>query len=240
MICSLKTSPNLKITAIISTSDNGKSTGIIRQAYNVPALGDIRKNLSSLTDDTNWLEHRFIGGFLDSHPTGNIWLLGLVQEYGMAEGIKKAHQLLNLSVHRVIPATSDVHDMVALLENETEIRGEWEIDKIGSPIKKLSLSHTVRADRDALNALREADMILVGPGTFYTSILSCFLIDDLCEAFRTSKAKKVYIANLVNHPLEQYKNFSLQKYLDEFEQHIGNIQFDMILAHNGNGIHESE
>lgn len=158
----------------------------------------------------------------------------------MTEGIKKAHQLLELSLHRVIPATTEVHDMVALLENNEEIRGEWDIDKISTPIKKLSLTRTVRAETDALDALREADMILVGPGTFYTSILSCFLIGEISEAFRTSRAKKVYIANLLNHPVEQYGDYTLQKYLDEFERHIGNIEFDTILAHNGNGVHESE
>ncbi len=107
--------------------------------------------------------------------------------------------------------------MVALLENGREIRGEWDIDKTDTPIKKLALSRTVHAETDALDALREADMILVGPGTFYTSILSCFLIDEISQAFRASKAKKVYIANLLNHPKEQYKNFTLQRYLDEFE-----------------------
>lgn len=225
----------MSITAIISTADNGKSTGIIRESYAVPALGDIRKNISALTPEADWLEYRFSGGFLDGHPTGNIWLLGLIKVYGMAGGINKAQELLNVSPHRVIPATAETHDLIALLENNEEIHGEWDIDKIVGPIQKLSLSIPVQATKEAMKALSQADMILVGPGTFYTSILSCFLIDEIADAFRLSKAKKVYIANLCNHPREQYQNYTLQKYLDEFERHIGHIQFDTILAHkNGN------
>ena len=240
LLKTLKEDQTLKLTAIISTSDNGKSTGVLRTAYSIPAIGDIRKNLAALSEIKNdWLEYRFVWDFLDGHPVGNLWLLGLIKKYWFWDGLQKAHQLLGIEKHRVLPATTKNHDMVALIKNDTEIKGEWDIDKITGHIKDLNLRPHVTANQDSLDAIMDADMILVGPWTFHTSIISCFLTGWIYEAFCVSKAKKVYIANLMKWT-EQYTSYTLQSYIDEFERIVGKIDFDTILAHNCHGIRDSE
>ena len=90
--------------------------------YEVPALGDIRKNLSSLAGKASiWTEYRFQHGFLDGHPVGNIWLLGLIEQYGVGEGLARAHEMLGIHVHRILPATEEIHDILVTLKNGERI-----------------------------------------------------------------------------------------------------------------------
>ncbi len=228
------------ITAIINTSDNGGSTGTIRHSYHVPALGDIRKNLSALTQKHSWLEHRFQEGLFAGHVIGNIWLLGLVEAYGFEEWINRAHEILEISKKRkIIPVTTTHHDII--LELSTGEKIEWESAILKTPqllwrVQNIHLFPETKPHRDILSVLETADIILLGPGTFYTSLVPCLLVPGVVETIKNAKAKKVYIANLENFPHESYKNYTLNAYLDDLEKYTGLSWFDLILAHNGSGI----
>lgn len=228
--------PTLQLSAIISTSDSGGSTGVLRQTYNVPALGDIRKNLSALSgESTLWTEYRFVHGFLDEHPVGNIWLLWLVEQYGFCEGLARAHEILNIKNNYIIPATADVHDILVTLKDGERILWENHIiahTHLSNQIESIELTPNVHAYHPALDALKKADVIIVGPGTFYTSLIPCLLPTGMLEWLTNSPAKKILIANAVNFPLGHCDGYDVDMYLREFSRLLGDISFDHILVHN--------
>ncbi len=137
----------------------------MRQTYDIPALGDIRKNLSALAGDTAlWTEHRFQHGFLDEHPVGNIWLLGLVEKYGFREGLTRAHEMLGVHENRIIPATEEVHDILVTLKDGERILGEDHIiaqTHLSNQIETIELTPRVHAFEPAMQALLQADVILI-------------------------------------------------------------------------------
>ncbi len=213
---------HIQLSAIISTSDSGGSTGVLRQSYDVPALGDIRKNLSALAGEKSlWTEHRFQHGFLDEHPVGNIWLLGLVEQYGFSEGLSHAHTMLGIYKNQIIPATEETHDILVTLKNGERILGEDHIiaqTHLSYQIETIELTPRVHASESALQALAQADMIVIGPGTFYTSLIPCLLPIGMIEALQTSPAKKVFIANAANFPIGHCDGYDVDMYLSELER----------------------
>ncbi len=232
--------PDIRISAIISTSDSGGSTGVLRQTYAVPALWDIRKNLSALTDGVGaWTEYRFQHGFLDEHPVGNIWLLGLVEQYGFSAWLSRAHEILGIRKHRIIPATEEIHDILVTLKNGEKILGEDHIiaqTHLAHQIATIELTPKVYAYKPALQVLKDADIIVIGPGTFYTSLIPCLLPIGMKEALQHSTAKKILIANAANFPAGHCDGYDVNTYLSEFDRLLGNISFDHILIHKNSWI----
>lgn len=233
-----------KISAIIATGDSGGSSWVIRESYPVPALWDIVKNLAALGGKwSKWLTYRYDTGFLSWHTAGNLWLLGLVQNYGFAEGIREAHRLLWYSHHEIIPVTGMTHDIMVQTMDGWITLGEWPIvqnQKLAHNIKRISLSPTVPASPEALEAITHADCIILGPGTLYTSLIACLLPQGIQEALSTSKAKKIYISNAANFPPGHCDNYKLSDYLDELKR-LGNYgNFDFILAHDGTNIKKND
>lgn len=226
----------IQLSAIISTSDSGGSTGVLRQSYAVPALGDIRKNLSALAgENALWTEHRFQHWFLDEHPVGNIWLLWLIEKYGFSEGLSRAHEMLGIHTNRIIPATEEIHDILVTLKNGERILWEDHIiaqTTISHNIDTLELTPKVQASRMALEALQQADMIVIGPGTFYTSIIPCLLPTDMLAAVQNSPAKKIFVANVANFPVGHCEGYDVDTYLSEFERLLGAVHIDSILVHD--------
>jgi uncharacterized cofD-like protein len=227
---------NIQLSAIISTSDSGGSTGVLRQSYEVPALGDIRKNLSALAgEDALWTEHRFQHWFLDEHPVWNIWLLWLVEKYGFSDGLSRAHEMLGVQTNRIIPATEEIHDILVTLKNGERILWEDHIiaqTNISHNIETLELTPKVQASKMAIEALKQADMILIGPGTFYTSVIPCLLPNGILEALQNSQAKKVFVANVANFPVGHCEGYDVDTYLSEFERLLGVVHIDTILVHD--------
>lgn len=232
--------PDIQLSAIISTSDSGGSTGVLRQSYDVPALGDIRKNLSALAgENALWTEYRFEHGFLDEHPVGNIWLLWLVEKYGFRDGIARAHEILGVVRHRIIPATEEIHDILVTLLDGERILSEGHIiaqKHLTNNIQSIELTPRPHAFPPAVQALQEADVILVWPGTFYTSIIPCFLPVGMIDAFQRSRAKKIYIANAANFPVGHCDRYDVDMYLSELARLLWEVTFDHILIHTTDGI----
>ncbi len=232
-----------KISAIIATGDSGGSSGVIRKSYDVPALGDIVKNLAALGGDSKrWLGYRHDTGFLAGHTSGNLWLLGLIETYGFEEGIKRAHILLSYTRHAVIPVTSMVHDIMVRTKNNEIIVWEWPIvqsQNLTRNIAEIALTPKVSASKDALEKILTADCIILWPGTLYTSLIACLLPDGILDAYKKSHAKKIYIANAANFPPGHCDGYSLDDYREEIQRFTGIAHFDHILAHDGSGIQEN-
>lgn len=235
--------PEWSIHAIVAMSDSGGSTGVIRDSYGVPALGDMVKNLAAVWGEKySWLTYRHSDGFLAGHTTGNLWLLWLIEQYGMKEWVQRAHSLLWYTQHQIIPTTEIPHDIQVKTQTNT-ITGEWSIiqcQNLSHAIEEIQLVPGVAASEEALKALKQADIIIIGPGTLYTSIIASLLPQGMSEAINTSKAKKIFIANAANFPPGHCDGYSLSTYLGELSRWWKVSDFTAILAHDGWGVPEKD
>ena len=193
----------LDLTAIVTVSDSGGSTGILRRAFNMPAMGDIRKCLVSLADDQSVLgslyQHRFENPEnFAGHSVGNLILTALYQMSGnFAAAVQQASELLKLS-GRVLPATEVPVTLCALYENGMIAQGESDVPKPGVRIDKVWLEPEAPIPAPGvIDALESADAIVIGPGSLYTSIIPNLLVGRLAGAIQSSRAIKIYICNLM-------------------------------------------
>lgn len=199
----------LDITAVVSMFDSGSSSGILRDEFGVLPPGDVRRCLLALSDGKRaeilreLFNYRFNGGTgLSGHSFGNLFLVALSSIYGGdIEAIRKASELLDLK-GKVLPVSLDKSDLHAILENGEEIIGETNIDipkHDGSVrIKKVFLDPPATLFEEANRAIREADLIIIGPGDPYTSVIPNLLVGGMSEALRESKGKKIVVVNLMS------------------------------------------
>lgn len=240
VLSGLKHLPNIELTAIVTMADDGGSTGVLRDEYGVLPPGDLRQCLVALSDEgmimRKLFNHRFDRGTLKGHSFGNIFISTLEQITGdLAHALDVASKILHVK-GRVLPVTFDKVALCAELHNGKILNGESEfmhyqlVSRYG--IKKIALQPRARANPKALAAIREADMIIVGPGKLYTSILPNFLVAGVAKAFVASKAKKVYVANLMSQQ-GHTDNFTVEGYVDELEHYIGTSGvFDVVHYNN--------
>jgi len=189
-----------ELSAIVTVADSGGSTGRLRKDYNIPAPGDIRNCIAALADSEELLkklfQYRFKEGELKGHAFGNIFLTALTKLTGnFLDAVRYSCQVLN-TVGEILPSTVESVHLVARFSDGSVVKGEDKIPeytkKTGYKIEKIWLEpENVKAPIDAVEAILNADFILVGPGSFYTSIIPNFLIEDIREAYKESKAKKV-------------------------------------------------
>jgi len=188
------------ITAIISTTDNGGSTGKLREAKNCIAYGDIRRCILSLANPNNLLsviaEQRFEdAGDLSNHALGNLILLGLSQVTKTpTQAIYWLCQLLEVQ-QAILPMSDQVTDLSATLHDGSQVNGECEIDALNELPNKLTLTNPVNAPEQAINAILEADFILMGPGSLLTSVLPVLLVDNIQTALKNTMATRIFIGN---------------------------------------------
>lgn len=216
------------LTAIVSMADDGGSTGMLRDEYGVLPPGDLRQCLVALSDADQVMRklftHRYQSGNLSGHNFGNIFISTLEQITGsLDKALEVAGQVLNIR-GRVIPVTLDKITLKAELKNGKILHGESEfmdyqlVSKYG--IKKIYLEPKGRANPKALLAIKEADVIVVGPGKLYTSLLPNFLVDGMKKAFISSRAKKVYVSNLMSFQ-GHTDDFTVSDYVNFLEKTIG-------------------
>ena len=224
----------VQITAVNSMADNGGSTGQLRKDFNVLPAGDIRRHLLALSDAPNWKKElwnfRFGGEVFDGghkgHNFANAFIGGLehiLKDYSKV--LKISHEFLEIKKHRALPATIEKTQLAAKLENGRMIFGESEIDipKKHNPklkIKKVYLKPKVKAYPPILKALKNADLIVIGPGDLYSSLLPCFLPKEMKNAIQKSNAKKILVCNTMNKSGET-NNFSVSDFADETEKYLG-------------------
>ena len=227
--------PIVDVAAIVTVTDDGGSSGRLRRENRILPPGDIRNCMVALSKDEALLsrlfQYRFhAGNGLVGHSFGNLFLAALTHVTGdFTEAIRVSSKVLAIR-GRIFPSTlSNVH-LVASLQNGRTVHGETRITASRAPIKKLGLSpRRVRPLPKAVEAIQEADLILLGPGSLYTSILPNLLIPEIAGAIAKSKAPRVYIANLMTQPGET-AGYALADHLRAIQKHVPRRVIDWVVA----------
>ncbi len=197
-----------RITAIVTVADDGGSSGVLRRELGVQPPGDIRNCLAALSTEqpllTRLFQYRFsAGGGLEGHSFGNLFLSALTAITGNLETAITASSRVLAVQGQVVPATTADVRLWAELENGQRIEGETAISHAPSPIVRLGcLPEKPPALPSALEAIANAELILLGPGSLYTSLLPNLLVPELVAAIQRSRAPKLYICNLMTQPGE--------------------------------------
>lgn len=201
--------PNLKgsITTITSMTDSGGSTGALRKEFEASAMGDIRRHLLALSDAEDWKKHLFNLRFAkelklgdhQGHNLGNVILVALEQYFGSFEKtLDFVHKFLSVR-GKCLPATLAKVQLYAKLKNGKVIKGEHLIEKAERKhgIKELWLEPKAKAYKKAVEAIKGADLIILGPGDLYSSIIAALLPEGILEALMTTKAKIIFNDNIL-------------------------------------------
>ena len=190
-----------RLTGIVTTTDNGGSTGRIRRAEGGIAWGDMRNCINQLIAEPSvasaMFEYRFSGnGELSGHNLGNLMLKALDHlSVRPLEAINLIRNLLKVDAF-LIPMSEQPVDLMAIDHEGHEVYGEVNIDQLARVPRELMLSPPVPTTREAIEAIAEADLILIGPGSFYTSLMPILLLDEMAKALRRTPAPMVFIDNL--------------------------------------------
>ena len=231
-----------RLTGIVTTTDNGGSTGRLRKSQECIAWGDLRNCLNQLVTEpsigSQLFEYRFTGrGELAGHNLGNLMLLALDNLcVRPLDAIRLISDMLHIAPS-LLPMSEHPTDLCAHTVCGDQILGEVSIDLLTTPPRALSLNPIVPATREAIDALSQADMIILGPGSFLTSIMPPLLLSEIAEAIRSSGAIVVFISNLVaeNGPAGKLTLSHQHRWLEE---RIGQGRIDAILAPEGHGAPE--
>lgn len=234
---------SLAVTAVVNMFDSGGSSGVLRDELGILPPGDIRRALAALADGDKGeilrelFNFRFNeGGSVNGHSFGNLFLAALAGVYGSdIEAIRKASELLDLK-GAVLPVSLDKSNLHAVLVDGTEVVGETNIDipqHDGSlRIERIYLDPPAQIFTDAADAIREADIVVMGPGDLYTSIIPNLLVAGMPEALRSSKAKIGVICNLMTKWGETH-GFSTSDMLREVARYSGIERFDFAICNIG-------
>ncbi|MFD0712191.1 uridine diphosphate-N-acetylglucosamine-binding protein YvcK [Paenibacillus sp. GCM10027626] len=237
MLRGLKEKP-LDITAIVTVADDGGSSGILRSELQIPPPGDIRNVLMALADVepllTEMLQYRFNSGTgLAGHSLGNLMLAAMTDIAGdFVTGVRELSRVLAVR-GRVLPAAGQAIVLHAEMEDGSIISGESNIPKAGMKIKRVFIEpEKVEPLQEAVEAVRDADAILIGPGSLYTSIIPNLLVPKLAESIVQSNAVKLFVCNVMTQPGET-DNYSVGDHLRAIHDHIGEHLFDYVIVNNG-------
>ena len=227
----------VSLTAVVSMADDGGSSKILREEFGILPPGSVRPALvalsnaeKSLADLWNFRFHE--GKGLNGHSFGNLFLTALSKQLGSFEkAIDQAGKILHIK-GRVIPSTLQDCHLVARLENGSMVRGEVNIDVPkhdgNIPIAQVWLDPPCKANPKAIQALKEADLIVIGPGDLFSSILPNFLVKGIRDTVRKSRAKKVYVCNLMTKFGETMK-FRAMDFVTTIEKYLGANTLDYVI-----------
>ncbi len=231
----LKDLKDIDLRAIVTVADDGGSTGRLRELYNIPAVGDIRNvlvSMSNVKNLNNLFNYRFKGDEdtdVMGHSLGNLILAALIEinDGSLPTAIKEMSHLLDVK-GKVIPSTLETVSLYARFKDGTITKGEANIPKVLKHIDKVYYDHEVSANKEAVCAILKADLIIYGIGSLYTSIMPNVIIKEINEALNKSSAKKVYFANAMTQRGETY-NYNLKEHVDAFRRH--NVPVDLLIKH---------
>lgn len=228
---------HVDITAVVTVADDGGSSGRLRNDMKMPPPGDVRNVLIALADTEplleNVLQHRFTNGDgLAGHSLGNLMLAALKEITGdFTQAIEEMSRVLAVR-GQVLPASSQDVVLMAEMTDGTIIRGESQIPKSGKKIRRVFL-HPPHPDphEEVLDAIAQADAIVIGPGSLYTSILPNLLVRGVAGAIRASESVKVYICNVMTQPGET-DGFTASDHVQAIYDHVGDRFFDTVVVNN--------
>ncbi len=225
----------MDITAIVTVTDDGGSSGRLRRDFDVLPPGDIRNCLVALSEDEALLsrlfQHRFQAGLgLKGHSFGNLFLTALTQLMGdFPAAVKACSDVLNVD-GRIYPATAANVSLEATLEDGTHVTGETRISKSRKRIRNIRLRpRRVKPMTDTLSAIAQADLITLGPGSLFTSVIPNLLVEGIASAIRRSPALKAYFVNLMWQPGETM-GFRASDHIQELNKHAGGKLIDCAIV----------
>ncbi len=237
LLSGLKQYP-VDITAIVSVCDDGKSTGILREEFNIPAVGDVRKVLVSLSETEPLVEKLFNYRFhttsdLNGHTVGNL-LLTAVQEItgNLSEGIEALSKVLNLK-GKVLPLTEDNVTLMGEMYDGNIVCGEHNITVDKRKIKRVFYKEKPTPTVEAIKAIKHADLIVLSMGSLFTSIIPNLICDEIVDAIASSKAKIMYVCNALTQPGET-DNFTVTDHVNMLNKYLKKRKIDVVIANNGN------
>jgi uncharacterized cofD-like protein len=227
---------DFNISAIVSMMDNGGSTGILRKELKVLPPGDARQCLAALSNSSiltpELMNYRFKKG---GHSFGNIFLSALEKtSRSFSVGLEKAAEAMQTN-NIVIPSTEDDTQIYIKLKNGEILKGEDELDRnkkiktIG--VENIYLKPEAKACKKAIDKIKTADFIIIGPADFYAGIICNLLVSGIAPAIKNAKAKVIFICNLTNKK-GQTENFNLNSYVEKINKHIGKDRIDHVVFNN--------
>lgn len=224
------------ITAIVSVADDGGSSGRLRSEFDMLPPGDIRNCLIALADAgsvmADLMQYRFAEGELEGHAFGNLFITVLARIRGsFGFGVREANRILNVR-GQVLPATLDRVTLVAAHPDGTKTTGQRLIARCGKPISELSLKPGPgETPDDVLRAVEGAELVVIGPGSLYTSILPNLLAGDVVQAIRDSAAHVILVVNTMEQEGET-RGFAAADYLEAVRTHAPGVRIDSVLIND--------
>lgn len=227
----------LDITSVVSVCDDGKSTGKLRKEFNIPAMGDIRRVMISLSETEppmeKLLNYRFSSNSeLNEHTVGNLLLTAGTQITGnLSDGIKSISKVLNLK-GKVIPFSEDNIVLSAIMEDGSIVNGEHYITESPLKIKKVYYEKEPEICDEVFNSIDESDLIILSMGSLYTSIIPNLLSKKIIEKLDKTSAKIMYVCNMVTQPGET-DDFKVSDHLKVLNSYLGIHKIDIVVANTG-------
>lgn len=226
------------VTAVVTVGDDGGSSGRLREEMGILPPGDIRNCIAALADDedlvTKLFQYRFkTGEGLEGHSFGNLFLTALCSITGdMVRAVKESSNVLSIR-GRVLPATLDDMKLAAEMEDGRIINGESNIPEAHGKIKRLFTNpKNCKALEDVITAIKEAELIILGPGSLYTSVIPNLLVEEIAQEIVKSKAKKIYVCNIMTQPGET-DGYSVSDHVMALIKHANNKKIvDAVLVND--------
>lgn len=237
MLRGVKQLENIHLSAVVTVADDGGSTGRLRKQFHIPAMGDIRNVMCAMAESETMLStlmnYRFDGEDQDvgGHSLGNLILTALSDTCGsFMDAIQTFSKVLNVK-GEIIPSTTEVITLFAIMEDGTIVRGESNIPSFDNRIKKVFYEHDVLATKQAKQAIHDADIIVYGIGSLYTSIMPNIIIDDIQKELQQSHAKKIYFCNAMTQPGET-DHYSLEDHVQAIADHTHDNPVHTVVIHS--------
>jgi len=226
-----------RLSAIVAVSDDGGSSGRLRDELDMPAPGDLRNCMVALSEDSNLLaklfQFRFGGeGELSGHSFGNLFLAAMTEVTGdFADAVKLSSEVLASKGH-IYPATVSNVRLAAELDDGSIVRGETKVGKVGRNVKRLFLEPADCLPMpEVLEAIEGADIISIGPGSLFTSLLPPLLVPQVTDAIRGSRAVKVLVCNLMTQPGET-DGLTARDHLTMFSNYVPELRFHHLIVNS--------
>ena len=227
----------IDLTAIVSVCDDGNSTGVLREEFNIPAVGDIRRVLVALSETEPLVMELFNYRFrtksdLDGHTVGNLLLTASSEITGnLSDGIEALSKIFNLK-GKVVPLTEENVVLMGEMGDGVIVEGEHNITQYKSTVKRVFYKEKPQPTKEAVKAIREADLIVLSMGSVFTSIIPNLICEEIVEAIDNSKGKIMYVCNMVTQPGET-EDFKVSDHVKLLNQYLGKRKINVVVANSG-------
>ena len=225
------------ITAVVSVCDDGRSTGRLREEFHVPAMGDLRQVLISLCESgpivEKLLNYRFqTTSDLNGHPVGNLILTAMSNMTGnMSLGVEQLSKIFNLK-GKLIPLTDDEVTLCGKMADGTVVEGEHNITEYDSKVLEVYYKSKPKVNKEVINAIKEADLVLLSMGSIYTSIIPNLLCPEIIKTLDSTDVPIMYACNIMTQPGET-DDLTVSQHLEIINKYLGKRKVDVVIANDG-------